>query len=393
MRSLRRTLLVRRRLRKFWNNLVYKILSSVLEYYCMEEEMPRLRIGGLEVESCIVQGGMGVGVSKAGLASAVANNGGVGNIATVGLGLLDELSGDYAEINAWALRGEIRKARGKTNGVIGVNIMHALSDYDSLVRASVDEDVDLIISGAGIPRDLPKYLGGKDIKLVPIVSSLKYTKLITKAWEKLEHPPDAIVVEGPLAGGHLGFKYEDLRDGTAESLEDITRQVVEFTDGLKYDVPVIAAGGIYTGADIYEALGWGAKGVQMGTRFVTTDECDASKEFKDEYLRANKEDIVLIESPVGLPGRAINNAFLRSIRDGGVDDFRCEYKCLKTCVPDKSPYCIANALVEANRGDFTRGFAFAGANAYRCDKIVPVKELMDTLREEYSVAAVADRKK
>jgi len=380
-------LLVRRRLRKrVWSRLVSKFLSSILLCCCMEK-LPKLRIGGLEVETCVIQGGMGVGVSRAGLASAVAEEGGVGVIASVGLGLLDELVGNYAEINARALRNEIRKAREKTNGVIGVNIMHALSDYENLVRASVEGGVDLIVSGAGIPRDLPAHLGSRDIKLIPIVSSLKYTKLITKAWEKLGHPPDAIVVEGPLAGGHLGFKYEDLMSGKAESLEEITRQVVDFTDEISYDVPVISAGGIYTGADIHRALEWGASGVQMGTRFVVTDECDASLDFKMKYINASPKDIILIKSPVGLPGRAINNSFLEKVGRGGVDKFKCSYKCLKSCEPHKSPYCIANALVEANRGNFTRGYAFAGTNAYRCDEIVPVKELMSTLRKEYSAAA------
>ena len=205
--------------------------------------------------------------------------------------------------------------------------------------------------------------------------------------------PDAFVVEGPLAGGHLGFKYNDLRNGTTESLESITRQVVEFAGELGKGIPVIAAGGIYTGADIYNVLSWGAKGVQMGTRFVVTDECDASDAFKNEYLRAGKDDIVLIESPVGLPGRAINNDFLKKVHSGGREKFGCNYRCLRSCDPKESPYCIANALVNANRGNLDRGYAFAGTNAYRCDKVVPVRELMGTLREEYSEAAVADGKK
>jgi len=347
-------------------------------------KLPGINIGGLEIDSCIIQGGMGVKISGKNLASAVANEGGVGIIASVGLGLFGNRAGSYAENNAVALKEEIREARDMTSGVIGVNIMHALSDYERLVQVSVEEDVDLIISGAGIPRDLPKYLNGKDIKLVPIVSSAKYAGLITKAWERLGHRPDAIVVEGPMAGGHLGFKYEDLANGNAESLENIVSGVLDVVDGK--DIPVIAAGGIYTGGDIYDILKLGASGVQMGTRFVVTDECDASLAFKEEYLRATRDDIILIKSPVGLPGRAIKNEFLEKVMSGEKDGFRCYYRCLKTCDPKESPYCIANALKEASEGDFARGYSFAGANAYRCNEIIPVKELIDTLRAEYAEA-------
>jgi len=344
-----------------------------------------LNIGGLEIKVPIIQGGMGVGVSLRGLASAVANEGGIGIIASVGLGLgkLNH-SGNYAKDNVVALRDEIRSAREMSEGFIGVNIMHALSDYDTLVKTSVEENIDLIISGAGIPRDLPKYLNGKDIKLVPIVSSAKYTGLIIKAWERVGHRPDAIVIEGPLAGGHLGFKYEDLVNGTAQSLEEITSEVL---DMVKDKIPIVVAGGIYTGADIYKFLELGASGVQMGTRFVVTDECDADIRFKQTYIDSKKEDIVLIKSPVGLPGRAVKNDFLKRIMAGERDKFRCSYQCLKSCKPNESPYCIADALEEARKGDFTKGYAFAGTNAYRCDKIIPVKELMNTLRIEYSEAA------
>ena len=255
------------------------------------EKLPKFNIGDLEVN--LIQGGMGVGVSGKNLAAAVANEGGAGIIASVGLGRFGDSSKSYAEANSDALREEIRAARKMSGGVIGVNIMHALSDYESLVKTAVEENVDLIISGAGIPRDLPSYLEGKDVKLVPIVSSAKYAQLITKSWEKLGHRPDAIVIEGPLAGGHLGFKYEDLVDGTTQSLEEITSEVLEIFGG---KIPIVVAGGIYTGANIYDSLKQGASGVQMGTRFVTTGECDASDAFKQEYIRATPEDIVLIKS-------------------------------------------------------------------------------------------------
>ena len=349
-------------------------------------KLPGLNIGGLEIDSCVIQGGMGVKISGRKLASAVANEGGAGVIATVGLGFFN---GSGKDRNAVALGEEIRAAKEMSGGVIGVNIMYALTDYERMVEVSVEENVDLIISGAGIPRDLPKYLKGKDIKLLPIVSSAKYAKLITKAWEKHGHRPDGIVVEGPLAGGHLGFKHEDLADGTAESLENIVSGVIDVVGGK--GIPVIAAGGIYTGGDIYDIMKLGASGVQMGTRFVVTDECDADIKFKQEYLRATRDDIVLIKSPVGLPGRAIKNDFLERVQAGEGDKFGCGYQCLKTCKPKESPYCIARALMDASEGNFTRGYAFAGANAYLCDEIIPVGELMDKLSDEYAVAEAADK--
>jgi len=249
--------------------------------------LPKFKFGnsGKVLEINLIQGGMGVGISLSGLASAVANEGGAGIIASVGIGelkgYLKEFGGDYAKANQEGLREEIRKAREKSNGIIGVNIMHALSDYVSLVETAVEENVDFIVSGAGVPRDLPGYLDGKDIKLIPIVSSAKYSNLICKAWSRLDHVPDAIIVEGPKAGGHLGFKREQLDNPeyVENALETIVREVVEKSKDFG-DIPVIAAGGIYSGQDIKKALSWGASGVQIATRFVPTYECDANDAFK-----------------------------------------------------------------------------------------------------------------
>lgn len=371
--------------------------------------LPKFKIGnsGKILEINIIQGGMGVGVSRSRLPSAVANCGGAGIIASVGLGLLkgylEKHNGNYAKANQEGLREEIREARKKSNGVIGVNIMHALSDYVSLVETAVEENIDLIISGAGVPRDLPKYLNGKDIKLIPIVSSARYSNLICKAWSKIErpHPPDAIIVEGPKAGGHLGFKREQLDNPeyVKNALETIVKEVVKESKQFG-QIPVIAAGGIYNGQDIKKALGWEVAGVrvagvQMATRFVPTFECDADDKFKQTYLNATKEDTIIIDSPVGMPGRAINNSFLKKIQLGEKNKFKCGFKCLKTCNPKESPYCIANALVEAQQGDFTRGYAFAGANAYKCTpetcldenrEFISVRTLMERLSNEYNSA-------
>jgi len=363
--------------------------------------LPKFKFGnsGKVLEINLIQGGMGVGISLSGLASAVANEGGAGIIASVGIGelkgYLKEFGGDYAKANQEGLREEIRKAREKSNGIIGVNIMHALSDYVSLVETAVEENVDFIVSGAGVPRDLPGYLDGKDIKLIPIVSSAKYSNLICKAWSRLDHVPDAIIVEGPKAGGHLGFKREQLDNPeyVENALETIVREVVEKSKDFG-DIPVIAAGGIYSGQDIKKALSWGASGVQIATRFVPTYECDANDAFKWAYLNANKEDIIIINSPVGMPGRAIKNKFLKRIYDGEKDKFGCKFACLKTCKPNKSSYCIADALVKAQKGDLSRGYAFAGVNAYKCTpktcldengQFISVKTLMKKLSDEFSL--------
>ncbi len=283
---------------------------------------PKLRIGDLVARVPIIQGGMGIGVSLSGLASAVANQGGVGVIATAGIGVLspDRETG-YVEASIKILREEIRKAKEATKGILGVNIMVALTNFADMVETSIAEGVDLIVSGAGLPLDLPKYLKeGVKTKLVPIVSSAKAARIICKRWlSRFNRLPDAFVVEGPMAGGHLGFSSEQL-DDPRYALEKIIPEVVEAVsvfereNGVK--IPVIAAGGIYTGADILEFMKLGAAGVQMGTRFVATHECDANIEFKKAYINAKEEDMIIIESPVGLPGRAIRNDFIKSIQSG-----------------------------------------------------------------------------
>jgi NAD(P)H-dependent flavin oxidoreductase YrpB (nitropropane dioxygenase family) len=294
------------------------------------------------------------------------------------------------------LRKEIRKAKAKTSGIIGVNIMLALSDFDDLVQCSVDEGANVLFLGAGLPLGLPKTLpldrlGELATKFVPIVSSGRAAGLVFRAWKKrYNHVPDAVVVEGPLAGGHLGFKKEhiDNPDYALEKiLPDVITVVKTYEEQFNRNIPVIAAGGIFTGADIHKIMQLGAQGVQLGTRFVATYECDASMEFKEAYLNCKKEDIVIIDSPVGLPGRAIRDKFLERISSGFKETFKCSWKCLKSCDFKNVPYCIGLALTNAKKGDLENGFAFAGANAYRVDKIISVKELMDTLIEEYTAVA------
>jgi nitronate monooxygenase len=363
-------------------------------------KMPALRIGDLKIDIPIIQGGMGVGVSLSGLAAAVANEGGIGVISSAGIGMLeDDFEKNFMEANRRILLREIKRAREMTKGIIGVNILVAISDFNELLKTAVAGGADLVFLGAGLPLKVPEIWSPDEwdkvtTKIVPIVSSFRAAKIIFESWQKrYDCVPDAVVVEGPLAGGHLGFKKEQIHD-PAYRLEKILPEIISviksFEEYAGRQIPVIAAGGIYTGADIYKYLQMGAQGVQMATRFVATYECDASKEFKDAYIKCREEDLIIIHSPVGLPGRAIRNPFLDKVESGNKIPFRCPWKCLKTCDLKSSPYCIARALTNAKNGHLEQGFAFAGANAYRVDKIVSVKELFKTLITEYEAAA-ADR--
>lgn len=351
--------------------------------------MKALTIGDLKARIPIVQGGMGVGISLSGLASAVANEGGIGVLSAACVGMLEpDLKKNYEEANIRALRKEIRKARSQTQGILGINVMVALSNFADMVRTSIEEGIDVLFAGAGLPLNLPQYLTeSAKTKLVPIVSSGRAATLIAKKWmSQFGYAPDAYVVEGPKAGGHLGFKPEQI-DHEDYSLEKLLSQVLEavapFEEQSGKKIPVIAAGGIYTGGDICRFMGLGASGVQMATRFVTTVECDASDGFKEAYIESKKEDIQIIKSPVGMPGRAIRNAFIEGIETGEKRPFHCPYHCIVTCKEEESPYCIALALLNAQRGKMGYGFAFAGENAYRAEKIVSVKELMEEIQREY----------
>ena len=348
-----------------------------------------LVIGDLVAKIPIIQGGMGVGISLSRLSAAVANEGGIGIIATAGIGEGEpDLFKNYIASNNRALIREIRKAKKLTSGILGVNIMVALTNYAELVKTSIEEHIDIIFSGAGLPLELPKYLRkeGKNPKLVPIVSSGRAAAIITKKWKQnYNYLPDAFVVEGPMAGGHLGFKKTQLFDDNFK-LEKLVTDVIENIKPFETSekkIPVIAAGGIYTGKDIHRFLSLGASGVQMGTRFVTTFECDASEEFKQTYINSKESDITIISSPVGMPGRAINNKFIDEVNKGQKKPFKCPYHCLTTCDYNNTPYCISHALFSAKHGRFKNGFAFAGANAFRSNAIISTKELIETLISEY----------
>lgn len=360
--------------------------------------MKTLSIGDLKARIPIIQGGMGVGISLSGLASAVAKEGGIGVISAAGLGLLyRKLSSNYTEAGNLGLKEEIRKAREKAKGIIGVNIMVALSDFAELVKTSIAEKVDVIFSGAGLPLDLPSFLKKDSVtKLVPIVSSSRAARIICEKWKNnYDYLPDAIVLEGPKAGGHLGYKENQLED-SHYSLEELLPQVVSevhvFEQKYNTHIPVIAAGGIYTGEDIKRMMDLGASGVQLGTRFVTTEECDASLAFKESYIQARQEDIEIIKSPVGMPGRAIHSHFLDKVQEGLKRPKICPFNCIKTCDISRSPYCIVTALYQAFQGNFENGYAFAGSNAWRAERISTVKETIQELMNGWKQAIQANPK-
>ncbi len=352
--------------------------------------MKSFNIGELTIPLPIIQGGMGIGISLSGLASAVANMGGIGVISSVGIGLTcEDCTGrNYRKRNIEVIRQEIRKARAKTSGILGVNIMSVITDFADMVRTSIEEKIDIIFAGAGLPLDLPKYLPeDSGTKLVPIVSSSRAASLICRKWKQnYDYLPDAFVVEGPKAGGHLGFKPMMLQD-KENQLENLVEDVLEVTRDIKSrynkDIPVIAAGGIYTGADMYNFLEKGVAGVQLGTRFIATKECDASWKFKKAFVKAKEKDIQIIKSPVGMPGRTIFNKFLNEAYEGKRRPKVCKHHCIKSCDPKTTSYCIAEALLSAYKGNLNDGFAFTGSNAGKVKRITNVKKVFKQIKKEY----------
>lgn len=348
--------------------------------------MKGLKVGNKVSKYPIIQGGMGVGVSMHRLAGTVSKEGGIGVISTADIGYQEpDFNENPMVANLRAIGKEIKKAReiAGEDKILGVNVMVALRNYAEIVKECVKQKIDLIISGAGIPKDLPEYVKGTKTKIAPIVSSLRCCKLIVEHWKKkYDYIPDMIVIEGPEAGGHLGFKESELISEDMPKLEDITTDVVDYIKDVEKEtgkeIPVIAAGGIWDGKDIKKFLGLGASGVQMATRFVATDECDASQEFKEAYVNAKQEDIKIIHSPVGMPGRAINNQFIQKEETQKSKIEKC-YGCIKTCNVKDAPYCITKALINSVKGNIEKGLIFCGSNVYKIKEIVSVHSLMQEL--------------
>ena len=345
-----------------------------------------LVIGDLRAEVPVIQGGMGVGISLSSLAGSVAANGGIGIISTAQIGWREpDFYENPFEANFRAIGKELKKAKEiARGGIVGVNIMVATQRYEAYVRCAADAGADVIISGAGLPVDLPAYVEGTKAKIAPVVSSLKSFVVLCRLWErKYNRYPDFVVVEGPKAGGHLGFTLEELETCTQEAYDEVIRSIVkkaeEYGEKAGRKIPVIVAGGIFDGEDMKHALSLGADGVQAATRFVTTEECDAAPEYKDAYIKAKKEDICIVKSPVGMPGRAIRNAFIERTKTEKCRITHC-YQCITTCNPAKIPYCITQALVNAAEGKLDDALLFCGENAYLCEKMEKVEDIMKEFR-------------
>lgn len=354
--------------------------------------LPSLRIGKHIAPYPIIQGGMGVRISGANLAGAVANAGGIGIVSAVCLGFnspyFQPQAGkrDLFTANKLALIDELQKARAiSPDGIIGINIMVAARDYENLVRTAVQQGVNLIIASAGLPLNLPEYTQDyPDVALAVVISTTRAAKLICRKWQRqYGRLPDALIVENPnTAGGHLGSKLNDLGD-ISYNAEQVIPELLEYLENdLKTEIPVIAAGGIWERADIDRVLALGAAGVQIGTRFITTDECDADIRYKQFHLQATEDDVVIVPSPVGLPGRALKNAFVEKVLNNDPDlEKRCLANCLQFCKcrDNREAYCIIQALDKAAQGDIENGLIFSGNHAGKAQAIVPVSQLMKEL--------------
>lgn len=341
-----------------------------------------LKIGDLTAKIPIIQGGMGVGISLSSLAGAVAAAGGIGVLSAAQIGFRYEgFDKDPIQTNLKAIQFELEKARKiAKDGILGINIMVATQKYEEYVKAATKAGVDLIISGAGLPMKLPELVEGAKTKIAPIVSSVKSAQVIMKYWlKKYSRLPDLVVIEGPKAGGHLGFSYDQLQNIDDEQYDQEITKIIEYVNlcasekGTK--IPVAVAGGMYTREDAERVFQLGASAVQMATRFVTTHECDAPMEYKQAYINANQEDIVLVQSPVGMPGRAIRNTFLNKTKEGKIPHGKC-HCCVSTCNPQETPYCITEALVNAAKGETENALLFCGTNAYRAHHLETVEEIM-----------------
>lgn len=371
-----------------------------------------LVIGDMVAKYPVIQGGMGVGISLSSLAGAVAKAGGVGIISTAQIGFRDpDFLKEPMEANMRAIRSEFAKARAiAPKGIIGFNIMVATRNYAQYVKEAIKAGADIIISGAGLPVDLPEYLSeakriaaeaGETVrtKIAPIVSTAKSAMVICKMWDrKYKRIPDLVVIEGPLAGGHLGFTREQLSqygadtpnvaktyDSAAydEEIRGIMKVVRQFEEKYRQHIPVVIAGGVYRHEDVMHAIELGADGVQVATRFVTTEECDAPMSYKQSYLDAKEEDIIITQSPVGMPGRAIRNSFLEKItaQKAAGEKVKIDhcYQCLEHCDPKNIPHCITKALSNAAEGDLDQALLFCGSNACLANRIETVDEVMQDL--------------
>ena len=348
-------------------------------------------IRGHQLSIPILQGGMGVGVSLGGLAGAVAACGGMGTISTADIGFQEpDFDTDPLSANLRALRQEISKARelSRGTGMIAINAMAATRQYADAVKTAVEAGVDALVSGAGLPLDLPALTAGSSTAIAPIVSSGRAARLILKTWDKkYQTTADFVVLEGCNAGGHLGFKMSQLSEDLCPNLDTLLSEVLEavrpFEEKYGRSIPVFVAGGVWDGKDLAHYTRLGAAGIQLATRFIATYECDAHQGFKDVLLNAKEDDLTIIHSPVGMPGRALRTPLVQKLEAGQrVPPRHCSL-CMADCKPAEIPFCITHALIEAVKGNYEEGLFFSGSNAGRLNKMLHVRELMEELEQDW----------
>lgn len=359
-----------------------------------------LTIRGKYLPLPILQGGMGVGVSLDRLAGAVAACGGMGTISTAVCGFDEpDFAADPRGANLRSLAAQVRRAKEAAHGagLVAINAMVATTQYAESVRTALRAGVDAVVCGAGLPRDLPAIAAEvpeSDAALAPVVSGGRAAGLICRLWDKHHHRiPDFIVLEGPLAGGHLGFSKEEAQEAQAghpKPLSDLLREVLEaiapYRDKYGQDIPVFVAGGISDGAEMARYMKEGAAGAQFATRFIATEECDAAPAYKQRLLDARDKDIAIVQSPVGLPGRALRSPLIERVEAGTQPPVERCMKCLSACDYKTAPYCISRALIAAVRGDWENGLFFCGAGAGKVHRLSTVRAQMEQIMNEWRAA-------
>ena len=346
-----------------------------------------LKIGDLEIEMPVIQAGMGVQVAKSELAAAVARAGGVGCISSVGLGTIEASLKDYLADSRENLAKEIRNARRLANGgVIGVNIMVALANYDDMVDVCVKEKVDIIVSGAGLPINLPELTKGSGIKLIPVISSGRAMKVILKSWDRrYKTMPDAVIIEGPQCGGHMAFTREQvLHPETApiqKILNDVKEILAPYEKEYNKKIPLIGAENIVTPEDVLKKLEMGFDGVHIGTRFICTEESGIDRKSKEVYVNAKDEDIVVLHSPLGLPVKVLKTPLVEKLLNGEKIPFGCQFRCLRACEATEAKFCIADALVKTLYGETDEGLFMVGSGIGRINDIIPAEQFFEQLKK------------
>ncbi len=345
-------------------------------------DLPSLKIRGLESRFPVIQAGMGLAIGNAALAAATVKAGGYGVISTVGVGVKSEAVLDYTGYANRQVALEIAKARelgASTN--LGVNIMVATSNYEDLVKTAVSSKIDFIVSGAGLPTKLPQLVGDADIGLVPVISGGRALRVVLKSWvNRFHRKPDAVIVEGPRCGGHLGFYPEELAAPETRSLtilfHEIKKVMEDFDCG---DVPMLAAGEVATRQDIEAQLAIGYNGVQIGTKFITTEESGLARASKEYLINATDDQVVIITSPVGMPVRVLRSPLVERVLVGKREKFPCKFHCLRPCDPATVPFCIAKALLHTVEGDIDNGLFMVGCKVSSMKDIFPVADFFKTL--------------